>query len=234
MNNEVKLYIRICPKCNGEIYHATEKSMASSVKLGRLCRGCSQTGKKLSDESKRKMSLAKIGKLLSKEHSYKISQSNSGVNHPMYGKHHSEEMRKNQSDRYRGRHLSETVKKKLKISNRLAWKRPETRQKYNDSLSKTKWLKVRSDIGQLELLGKWNKLGFKFEPNYQLKTDNFLYYLDGYDKEKNVVLEYDGKYHNSSNQKQKDLIRQQNILDTLNPRRFWRYNKKDNSFRCIS
>ena len=56
--------------------------------------------------------------------------------------------------------------------------------------------------GQLELINKWNKIGFNFEPNYQVKDDQDLFYIDGYDKERNVVLEYDSKYHNRKQQKE--------------------------------
>jgi len=74
--------------------------------------------------------------------------------------------------------------------------------------------------------GKWCK---------RCPLDKDLFYIDGYDKEHNVVLEYDGKYHNKTYQKRKDLIRQQKIIEILKPKRFWRYNKVDNSFiECIS
>lgn len=38
-----------------------------------------------------------------------------------------------------------------------------------------------------------------------------LFYIDRYDKEKNVVLEYDSKYHKKPYQRQKDLVRQQKL-----------------------
>lgn len=43
------------------------------------------------------------------------------------------------------------------------------------------------------------------------------YFVDGYDKENNVVIEYDEKHHFHKNGqlKQKDYIRQQNIIDEL-------------------
>jgi len=44
------------------------------------------------------------------------------------------------------------TKEKLSIANKKAWQNTEIRNKYNDSLLKTKWIKVRTDKGQLELL----------------------------------------------------------------------------------
>jgi very-short-patch-repair endonuclease len=83
------------------------------------------------------------------------------------------------------------------------------------ALSETKYLGKSVDKGQLEFLVKWNRLGFEFEPNYQVYTEKDLFYIDGYDKEHNVVVEYDSKYHNKTHQKQKDLIRQNKIIDIL-------------------
>jgi very-short-patch-repair endonuclease len=104
-----------------------------------------------------------------------------------------------------------------------AMHRPEVRKRHMDALHHSEWIKVKTDKGQLELLEKWNLLGFHFEPNYPVKTETDLFYVDGYDKEKNIVLEYDGKYHKRPTQQEKDLIRQNKIIGTLNPKRFWRY-----------
>jgi len=60
-----------------------------------------------------------------------------------------------------------------------------------------------------------------------------LFYIDGYDKEKNVVLEYDSKYHFKRVQKQKDLIRQNKIIEILHPTVFWRYNSISKKFNDI-
>jgi hypothetical protein len=130
----------------------------------------------------------------------------------------------NHSDRYR-ENLSNGIKN--------AWKNPKIKKKYYDALSKTKYLKVRTDKGQLELINKWNSLGFNFQPNFQVKTDQDLFYIDGYDKEKNVVLEYDTKYHYRRQQKEKDLVRQQKIIEILKPKKFWRYDSTNKEFKNI-
>lgn len=53
-------------------------------------------GKKLTEEHKRKLSLAHKGKKLSEETKNKISKKMRGKNHPMYGKHLSEETKRKQ------------------------------------------------------------------------------------------------------------------------------------------
>lgn len=92
-----------------------------------------------------------------------------------------------------------------------------------DALHNSQWLSVKTDNGQMELLAQWNALGYNFQPNYPLRTGTDLFYLDGYDSVKNVVIEYDSKYHRSVGQRKKDSIREQKIIDALQPIEFWRY-----------
>lgn len=99
---------------------------------------------------------------------------------------------------------------------------------YNNDRNLSKTNKER-----FELLKFWNKLGFNFEINYKLKTDIGNFYLDGYDKEKNVVFEYDGKYHNSSKNKEANLIKQCKIIEVLKPKKFWRYDSTNKKFTEI-
>ena len=53
------------------------------------------------------------------------------------------------------------------------------------------------------------------------------------DKEKNVILEYDSKYHLKSKQQKKDLIRQNKIIDILKPKKFWRYDTVNKKLRNV-
>lgn len=126
----------------------------------------------------------------------------------------------------------ETVEK-LKKASTVAWHNPAIRKKYHDALQRTKWIRVRTDIGQIELLDKWNRLGFSFQPNYQIRTSDGLFYIDGYDSINNIVLEYDGKYHRKLGQKEKDEMRQQKIIQTLKPKRFWRYDAVEKTVQNV-
>ena len=103
-------------------------------------------------------------------------------------------------------------------------------KKIDDGTVSTKWIR---DEDKLKVLKEWNKIGFNFEPNYQVKTDGYIFYISGYDKEKNVVLEYDGKYYNSSKNKERNLIKQNKIIEILKPTVFWRYNSINKQYRNI-
>ena len=53
--------------------------------------------------------------------------------------------------------------------------------------------------------------------------------LDGYDKEKNVIFEYDEPHHYIGGKlKVKDIIRQKRIIGKINPSSFLRYDEKSN------
>lgn len=66
----------------------------------------------------------------------------------------------------------------------------------------------------------WNGYHGKNEKEYQLN----YYFLDYYDKNNNIVIEWDEKYHNKQKQKAKDIIRQKHIIETLNCN-FYRINE---------
>jgi hypothetical protein len=211
-----------CPNCDAiveskggtpELMHG----MSSSITKQQVCHSCIKIGKPSWSSLNRD--------IMSKRHT--------GKNHPMYGRHHTEEMKNAQRKRYSGIKLSDEHTNNMSISAKKAWQNPESREKYYSALLRTKWLNVRCDVGQSELLKKWNNLGFKFEINYQIKCDNNLYYVDGYDMINNICMEYDSEYHNKPNQQKKDKIRQDKIISYLSPKKFWRYNKKTGVFTDV-
>jgi hypothetical protein len=213
---EDKQYKKNCPSCGKDMFYSslsslshcrnTKCSYCSNVIRGKSSnrKGCHHT-----EESKKKISNSSRGIKNSEIH--KINMSKAGI--------------KRYSNLEERKKTSESIKK--------AMKRPDVRKKHLDALHHSKWIKVRTDKGQLELLEKWNMLGFNFEPNYQIHTEQDLFYVDGYDKEKNVVLEYDSNYHCQFHQKQKDLVRQQKIIDFLKPKKFWRYDAVNKQFKNI-
>lgn len=81
----------------------------------------------LSEETKKKISKACIGRKLSEETRLKISKATSGENNPYFGKHHSAETRKKMSENHWdcsgknhylfGKHIPEETKQKLREAN---------------------------------------------------------------------------------------------------------------------
>jgi hypothetical protein len=206
-----------CSKCQSIVNVSYKANAVTNVRKNRKCASCS---------SKIKVNLPnfnfKPGHIHSNECKEKISNS---VKRVMYRP----DIRKKHID------AIETLenKEKLSITRKLVWQNPESRKRYYESLIKTKFLGRRCDIGQPELIEKWNRLGFNFQLNYPLYFNQILFYIDGYDKEKNVIFEYDGKYHHSKSQKEKDLIRQNKIIEILKPKKFWRYDSVNKKFTEI-
>jgi hypothetical protein len=224
-------WCRKCPSCNCIIEHTGVWAKSGAARRCRdkiKCHSCASSGKnnpmfgvrmngnkswmfgkKISDITKKKMSAVKLGKKLSNNTKEKLSKS--------------------QIKRY----LNITEKDKTSKSVKEAMYRPDVRKKHLDALYRSQWLKVKTDKGQLELIESFNSFGFNFQPNFQVKTDQDLFYIDGYDQKHNIVLEYDSKYHNKLSQKQKDLVRQNKIIEILKPKKFWRYDGVTKSFTDV-
>lgn len=73
-----------------------EKERISNVKRNKMI------GRKFSEKTLEKMSLAKKGIPLTEEHKKNISISQSGKNHPWFGRNHSEESKKKISEKHKG------------------------------------------------------------------------------------------------------------------------------------
>ena len=194
--------------------------MKNAERLQSSCKRC----RVISEETKQRIGKASVGRHHSDQTKDKLSTLKMGDRNPNYGIKLSEEVRIKMSGSQLQRYNNREERKRTSDAITIAMHRPDVRKRHIAGLLHSKWLNVRTDKGQLELLDKWNRLGFKFEPNYQVHTDTDLFYIDGYDMEHNVVLEYDSKYHNKYHQQQKDLVRQQKIIDLLHPKKFWRYN----------
>jgi len=217
---------RFCPKCNSIIEHKGENSKyhsSCSFRKKILCRSCSATDQTRTDEWKKNMSIRMTGK-----------------NHPLFGTHPSKETLKKQSNSHKGKtgywkgkHLKDSAKEKLSLINK---------GKHPTELTREKIRIVR--LNQIKKLGggpTYNKNACDFIDRFNNNSNyNFQhalnggeqmiagYYVDGYDKERNVIFEYDEPHHSWDYKKKKDIIRQQRIIDKIKPQIFIRYDEKNN------
>lgn len=134
-----------------------------------------------------------------------------------------------------------SVEYKEKLSNALknSQKRKEVMQskEYRDLRRKLACEQIQHN---LEILGK-NDSKRHFIPNFNIKACQYFdklmvetntniqhalnggeycikelgYFVDGYDKENNIVYEFDEAYHNTKKQKEEDLIREEKIKQFL-------------------
>ena len=183
-------------------------------------------GKKHTIETKAKLSECMKGRIRNEETKLKISESNKGK---QFTNEHKDKLSKSHIGKKRLPHTKET---KEKISNSL-----KGRHLSSDHIKKLRILKI-IDIEKNKLNG--NQLYPNFNPNackiideygknngynfqHAMNGGEFYikelgYWVDGHDKDKNVVIEIDEKKHfdRNGNFKEKDVIRQKEIQSHLN------------------
>lgn len=180
----------------GKKFSEETKKKMSLAKLGR----------KISIEVRKNMSLAQIGKKRSKETRRKMSVAKTGI---IFSKKHLDNLSKSHINKRRTDTIwnKNLTKETSKIVERIAEK--------NKNYGFERFL-LNGDmkIGNREtnILDKQEKDN-KCKILRQYRIPDMRYIVDGYDKENNIVYEVYEKFH--ENQKEKDLQRQYNIMNKL-------------------
>jgi hypothetical protein len=187
INSEGK-WCKRCPSCNKEIIGkdgtiTTKFNVSHSIIIGQVCHSCIKIGKPT----------------WSSTHKEEWSKRISGENHPFYGKHHTDAMKKKQAERNTGKKLSDETKRKLRILT------IEQHRKNGISFPCV-------DGGAIEYFDNMNTHdGFHIQhPNVEIR--DLGYFVDGYDPILHAIFEYDTKVHNSGRYKKKDFKRQREII----------------------
>lgn len=183
-------YKRNCPECNKELIYARKDILARAYRINGVCNKCAihPAGIKHSEEAKEKCRISKLG-----------------AKNPNYGKKMSEEQKQKISDAVTGYKHTEETKRKLSIAAR---KRIENSPNQNFSRYNS------SSIPIIEQYGKDHGYNFQHAENGG-EAHILRYWVDGYDKNKNVVIEYYEKSHNRKSRIDKDDRRKQEIIDHL-------------------
>lgn len=255
------MYIRKCPICGGDINYKAKNKFKIAEEKNARCIKCSNYGRKLSNESKHKISKTLKGKYkigeLSRDLSYlhndaihlKISQSKKGIK---LSKYHKEQISKgiNNSEKFklsvkntdRNLKISKALKNKPKSiehrkklsqnhvdisGNKNPSKRPDVRKKLrlatiNNIKKYSKDRKINPNYNPVACkyfnnLMKEHKIFIQHAENYgEYYIKGLGYFVDGYDKENNIVYEYDERAHFKLDKlKESDVVRQQEIMNFL-------------------
>lgn len=210
--DEQDKWTRIC-SCGREIVYSSRRSLISSLgNQKNTCRSCSQEGTKN----------RRFGKPVSEKNKLALSKAHTG-NTYFLGCSRSNEFRKELSKRASGNKYklgyvcSEETKEKfrnlrLNQIESLGYKGPAYNKNaclFIDSVNQLLGLNLQHALngGEIKVAG---------------------YSLDGYDKDRNVVLEYDEYYHRCPTKKTADIQRQNRIIAKINPCLFLRFDEKSN------
>jgi hypothetical protein len=144
------------------------------------------------------------------------------------------------------RSFQRTDKYIKKMSSKLknAWKRSKN---YGSELHRERLREAKlNQIKKLGTINNYNLSACKFIDDLNKKFGWSLqhalnggevvvtgYCLDGYDREKNIVFEYDESRHNAPSKKSFDLKRQNRIIDKIHPTMFIRYNERFNTLKDV-
>lgn len=238
-------FIRKCPKCSKDILYSRKDSLKRAIDEERNCYDCSiikgdkhyRFGKHCSNTTKQKISKTKtgvpihsdkhrktlsekwktdrnpsksnpsfLGKKHTKETKEKMSKSRMGKNygligenHPMFGRKHSEETK---------------IKLRLAKIKSLEKLGKLTSPNYNPIASEF--------FRNLESINGWD--GYYAPKNKEYYIKGLGYWVDYYEPNLNIVIEYDEKHHFRDNRlKDKDIERMINIIKLLKCQ-FTRYN----------
>lgn len=149
------------------------------------------------------------GKTFSKDYVLKLSMAHMGKPSGMAGKRHTAETR------YK---IRKAILEDLAVRG-VSHRSNPIACKFIDSLNKSRnWnLQHAGNGGEIEVYG---------------------YLLDGYDKEQNVIFEYDEPRHHLKKKKEKDIIRQNDIIQYFTSIgkkvSFWRYDERYEKLYCVT
>ncbi len=234
---------KLCNSCVASLRILSEETKR---KIGNASRGhvvSDEIKKKISDSNKGKVGWNKGKKLkpLSLEVRLKISQSNKGRSCWCKGLHISDKIKKKISDAKKGKPLSKEHRLKISKSNT----RPMLGKHHTDETREKMRIITLNRISKLGGGPMFNPKACQFidnlnkEKGWNLQhalnggeAQIYGYKVDGYDKEKNVIFEYDEPTHYriTGELREKDIRRQNDIIKYFKNKNvtisFWRYDER--------
>lgn len=226
------MYERKCPQCERVVSYKYKQSLTRAIEQNRLCSSCVRKRENLSEETLRKLRKASTGRVMSEETKRKISEANKG-------KVFSEESRRKMSKAKRGRSAKEIWgpdrAEEIKRAGSERWSGENNPNygnaiqfttEYKKNLRKAHLKRIQakgievypnynpSSIPILEEYARKNNLNLQHAENGgEFYIEELGYWVDGYDSEKNVVVEYYENHH--YRQSDRDNSRKKEIIDHL-------------------
>lgn len=250
-------FVRKCPKCGIQLTYTRRKLLLRANRLNACCRSCAYTGRvfgpmrvetrekirqhhlntpnfgqwmvgrKLSVETRKKISNVLSGRSVSVDIRRKLSTSKLGDLNPARRKN--VRLKISNTQKQNPRKISADTRAKLSVKSKAAMLRRKEqlgmcpRPNFNP-VACSYFDKLNTDRG-------WNLQHAMNGGEKRL----LCYYPDAYDSNRNIVVEYDESHHYDigGNLKEKDVIRMNNLIKELGCQ-FYRYNEKTQILRCFN
>jgi len=208
-------WTRKCPDCNIDIEYGSRKAYHIAIKFpSRRCRWCKQKGKQISNETRQKLSVSRLGK--GHPHTEKHKQNMRGSGNGMYGIH-----RYDIQNPFYGKHHTEEARRKMRIA---ACKRVIKLQRNNNGRINNVGKKEGRYFRKLERKNGWNGIFFS-KSRRQYLIEPLGYFVDYFEPNLNIVVEYDEpRHYKNGTLKAKDIKRMEEIKQHLGCQ-VWRYNE---------
>jgi hypothetical protein len=190
------MFTRICPQCNKEVVHKSKKTQMAAIRNNKICMSCAASGK----------------------------------NNGMFGKKHTTTTIKKIKIKIEQQVITDETREKMSISarNRLKVYNHWLGRKHSDDarrkmtlhhskkLIDNKWTPTYN-IAACKVIDEYGKrFGYNFKHALnggEYFIESLGYWVDGYDIDKNVVIEYYERNHLYT--KEKDELRINKIKETL-------------------
>lgn len=239
-----------CPKCGGEQVYTRKSFLNRSIRLNKQCRKCmfdSQEYKNKHIVNSKVMWINKRVEITKKRNTLEAKKKWRKSAIPSFNSKEYKEKQSVLQKKLLELHPERVDENSKRISN--IWN-DKTSVYYTEEFRE----KLRiARIKQIENLGvvtsNYNPNACKFFDKLNKENGWNLqhalnggeikvsgYFLDAYDKERHIVVEYDEPHHYNffGNLNKKDEVRQQRIINKLNPQKFLRYNEeKKNLYEII-
>lgn len=224
-----KMWRRICPCCEQDVWHVNRASVYRKTNINRLCRNCWSKQKIV--ELQRKCPTCCINITYKVYKSYWSAEDKKSLcrscskigNYGRKGQKNTEEHKQKVGNKHRGKKTSESAKCKMREAALRRIKSNNIRPYTNYNPVACKY------FHELNIQNNWNLQHALNGGEIQV----IGYSLDAYDKENNIVVEYDEPLHEKPSIKTRDIIRQQKIIEHLNCK-FYRYSEKFQTFKLVS
>jgi hypothetical protein len=216
---ENKNFKKICPQCNRENVYKNKYAFLKSVKYNKVCGNCSRknTGIKNKGKERTKEFKSMLSKKMTGHPSIKGNQERANkIKIKLLGRDTSSFHRGETSFIKECITCHKIFKCQLhrKESHHFCCRKCQTEYYFSNKKWHPKFNPIACSL--IDEYGSKHNYNFQHALNggeHKIKTLNF--WVDGYDPEKNVVIEYNEKHHNSPIQKEKDKIRREKIINTL-------------------